>query len=215
MAKGKQGPKRTYLEREDHYALIAKLDRRGYTQCAIAEKLGLSPSQVSLDVKEMRRRYYGVQMAQTGEMIREKLAQYREVRKEAWEAYDRSKEDHVTRRQELVPIPHEEGEDEGGKGREGSTSYKESMRRLKVIITREGRLPENRYLQTILDTLKAEEELCGLIPKDPAPNVNVQVINWDAFHLAPEKRDIDSDPVEEEIRRAALPPPNHKNGSSP
>jgi predicted transcriptional regulator len=86
------GPKRTVQEREEDLEKVALLHRRGYNQRQISEKLGVTQQQVSYDLAALRKRYAETQLEETGAAIAEKVEQFREVFKEAWEAWERSKQ---------------------------------------------------------------------------------------------------------------------------
>lgn len=140
---------------EEVKSLIAKMDRRGWTQYEIKEGLkdkgiDLSQGMISNYLKKIREEYREVMFLNRKEKVEEKLAQYREIRKEAWEAYDKSRENAEKEQEEFATIPTE---DEGLEG---------SEMRIKRILTTEGRLPENAYLTTIMKTLESERALLGL-----------------------------------------------------
>lgn len=168
MAK-KRGPKRTLTQREKDLQTAAQLDRRGYNQYAIAEALNISQQQVSFDLKAVREMYRKQTMEEMGVQIEEKRRQYRDLRIEAWEAWERSKEDARRVSEEaVVPVKMEKSRGkvkvvEGGK-----------PRTTKVTTTTEGRLPANEYLVTILKCLEAERQLDGL---DPTKKVKVEADN--------------------------------------
>jgi len=136
---------------EEVKSLIAKMDRRGWTQYEIKEGLkdkgiDLSQGMISNYLKKIREEYREVMFLNRKEKVEEKLAQYREIRKEAWEAYDKSREN-AEKEQEEFGL---DGDMEG------------SEVRIKRILTTEGRLPDNAYLTTIMKTLESERSLLGL-----------------------------------------------------
>lgn len=88
---GKSGSKRTKTEREHARAEVARLDRKGYGQIAIARKLRVSQPQVCYDLKVIRKRFVETQMAERGALVAEKLEQYRGLLSELWDAWERSK----------------------------------------------------------------------------------------------------------------------------
>jgi transcriptional regulator with XRE-family HTH domain len=143
------GRKRTKTQREADKAEVERLDRRGYSQRQIAERLGVAPSQVCYDLKLLRKRYQDTQLAERSAAVAEKLEQYREVRREAWEAWDRSKDNKEKEIKEKISNLAQQAE--AG-----------AVEKLKAVITTEGRLPGNEYLRTILETLQDERELLGL-----------------------------------------------------
>jgi DNA-binding transcriptional ArsR family regulator len=84
-------PKFTKTQREIHLAEVARLDRGGYTTTEIAANTGVTQQQVSYDLKVIRARYAKVVEQERKAKVWEKLALLRELRKEAWEAWERSK----------------------------------------------------------------------------------------------------------------------------
>jgi predicted transcriptional regulator len=126
------------------------------TQAEIAEALGVSQPMISYDLKIVRRRYIESQIANRAEQVALKLEQYHEVRSEAWAAWERSKAD--------AGNVVEKFADSLGKGEQ----------RIKRIVVREGRLPDNAYLTTIMKTLEAERHLLGL--DEQAKGVTADVV---------------------------------------
>jgi DNA-binding CsgD family transcriptional regulator len=153
----KPGQNRTNTQREADRAEVERLDRRGYSQREIADRLKISPSTVCADLKAIRDDYRTTRQADRAEHVALKLAQLREVCKEAWEAWDRSKDNKEKEIKEKISnLAHQA---EAG-----------AVEKLKAVITTEGRLPGNEYLRTILETLQDERELLGLdAPKKLAP----------------------------------------------
>jgi hypothetical protein len=126
-------------------------------------------------------------MAQRAALTVEKRAQLRELRKEAWEAWERSKGDRQrvvteTRPGALCPKCKGQGKDARVKGRvchqcSGTGRMKDSK---KVIQVHEGRLPSNEYLKTIIETLREEAELLQLTTPGSI-NTQVNVVAWDTL----------------------------------
>ena len=85
------GPRRTKTQREADLAETARLDRLGYSQREIAAKIGVSCVQICYDLRTIRKRYARQAMEHTRELVGETLALLRDVRKEAHEAWERSK----------------------------------------------------------------------------------------------------------------------------
>ena len=144
--------KRTQTQREADLAEMAKLDLRGYTTRAIGKLFGLSHVQIAKDLQKLRLRYAESAMLARHEAVVEKLAQLRDVRAEAWSAWEGSKK----KRKRKVKERISESLDADG------NATPETVSRIKDVITTEGRLPANEYLTTILRTLEEESELLGL-----------------------------------------------------
>lgn len=168
----KRGPKsKTRTELLDGLQQIAQMHNRGYSQTEIAIKMGLTQAAISIKLKQIRQKYVQQQEEWTHDMIAEKLEQYREVRKEAWEAWERSKLDSKKRVKEVSPSKPKQLDD-------GTVEEQEA--RVKLILTKEGRLPSAQYLQIVLDTFKAERDLLGL-DEAKKVEVNASVFSWDTL----------------------------------
>jgi hypothetical protein len=88
----KRGPKFTDTQREEVKAEVAKLDRLGFNQYQIADKLGVTQPQICQYLAQIREEYKRIRNFHRGELVEEKLAQYRELRQEAYEAWVRSQQ---------------------------------------------------------------------------------------------------------------------------
>jgi DNA-binding Lrp family transcriptional regulator len=179
------GPHRSPLEREEHLEVIAKMDRRGYSQRRIAEMLGISQRQVGEDLKKLKKVYIESQIKERHEYVTEKLEQYREIREEAWLAWERSKEDFLR-----IQETHEQDP--------SAEDATHAPYIYKTVRTREGRLPANEYIRTVMSCLEAERDLLGL---DAPKKLDMKqlLIDWDAVSgsLNEEVPDL----VEAEIQR--------------
>lgn len=178
---------KTKTDREAHLERVAQLDRRGWSQWQIANELGVSQALVCQDLGKIRARYKESMLRAHEELVAEKIVQYQDIRREAWAAYDKSQRDSDKEVCEYAQVS--EGTDGG--------DYAVSEQRIKRITTREGRLPANAYLTTILSTLQAERELLGL---DEARKVEatVHVVDWAKLF---ERRQDAGDPVEDKIAK--------------
>jgi hypothetical protein len=167
--------------------LIGRLDRRGYDIPEIADKLHISEDEVRKTIEEVHTKYMDEVMAQRAALTAEKRAQLRELRTEAWEAWERSKGDRErtvteTRPGALCPKCKGQGKDARVKGRvchqcSGTGRMKDSK---KLIQVHEGRLPSNEYLKTIIETLREEAELLQLTSPGSV-NTQVNVVAWDTL----------------------------------
>jgi hypothetical protein len=88
----KGGPKFTKTEREAVKDRVAFLDRMGYNQYQIAAQVGVSQPVVGNYLAQIRESYRKSQQRHRSELVEEKLAQYRELRQEAYEAWVRSQQ---------------------------------------------------------------------------------------------------------------------------
>lgn len=190
--RGKSGPKRSSEQVAKDFEILARMDRRGHTQREIADVLGLHPQQVFQDLKKLKKRYAEAIRVDSKESVDEKLAQYREIRKEAWISWELSKVDAVKHVEESTPFGDCVACEGSGKTAKGgpckvcaATGKKGGP--YKVTKTKEARNPGIQYLQTVMQCLEAERELLGLdAPKKVegkiGVNGKVQVgIDWDSF----------------------------------
>ena len=127
--------------------------------------------------------------------MQEKLEQLREVRLEAWLAWERSKEDRVKKTTEMVKAVKPGGKDgkraggpngtAKGKQRSGEKPMpswgRAEVEMLRVIVVREGRLADNDYLLTIVRCLEVECLLRGLDPAKAGGPKGAGGIDWDAL----------------------------------
>jgi predicted transcriptional regulator len=170
--------------------MIMKLDRRGYSQHEIAKVIGVSQSQISVDLKLVRSRYKEISAEEYRTKVEEKRAQYREIRKEAWRAWERSK------REALKVVEEEKVTPDGNE-------------LAKTVTTREQRLPDSGYLRIIIESLRDESALDGLNQPQKL-NINANVIDWGELFRRTADNEVDQvekrlAEIEQEMR--ALPTP--------
>jgi len=179
------GPKRTKTEREAARAEVARLDLQGWNTYDIARKLGVSQPQVVYDLRKVRERHIASMVQDRAELVAVKLAQYRATAKEAWLAYQQSKET-------AVKTLEEETQSQFGS-------------RYKIGSTTERRTGDPRYLEVVLKCLQAERELLGLdAPKKLDAQVAQVVLNWDALVSQDIIDEANRDTVEEQINALLL-----------
>ncbi len=153
----------TPTEKEEVLAKVSQLDRRGWTQWEIAKEIGVSQSLVSVWLVNMRKEYIAQRMVDQAWLIEQKRQQYAELKKEAWLAWERSKEIWEKEEEVLGLSPGKKTKDsktsKAPKDAEELTQY---LRVIRITKTKEGRLPGAEYLAIILRCLEAERELDGL-----------------------------------------------------
>lgn len=208
-------------DKERVLAEVGRLDRCGYSQYQIAAKMKatigyrVTQPMVCQYLKMIRAGYKSQLASDRTEKVNEMLAQLREVRAAAWEAYERSQEDAEKVVDEFAAPKADDESNEKPKrrksssGRPGETA-EQSLALLKQVVTREGRLPGNVYLNTILATLQQERELLGLdAPKQVDVRQTTTVLDWDALFGATQPLVVveSNDPVEAMILEAAKPDP--------
>lgn len=193
------------------WSTIAKMERRGHTQTQIAQVVGLSHVMVGNILRELKARYREEIQTDTVESTRRKIAQLDEVIREAWEGYERSKEDEE-RTLEESKLRHLFSEPVKDK-KTGRVLTKPQIigaeiGLVKSIKETKGRLPCGSYLQIIMDALWKQAELEGLLDKDVDINVTKVVINWGDLEGGPPERTT-AEEIEDVIAgagQAALPP---------
>lgn len=94
----KRGPKRTEFERERDYNLIAELYLKGVYQVDIAAQLDITQSQVSQDLKTIRRRWQKDTAMDLDAAKGRELARIDQLERTYWDAWMRSIGDHVKTR---------------------------------------------------------------------------------------------------------------------
>ena len=133
-------------EEENLLYQIGVLDRRGWDRFEIAKELKIPIGKVQGFLRDLKERYMELQMEDRKALVNEKLAQLREVRKEAWEGW-------LTSKQEKVREVNEDSESTAGK------SFRTHSKRQYI---KESRIPASEFLQIILNCHQMEMELMGL-----------------------------------------------------
>jgi hypothetical protein len=169
---------------------IIQMMRRGMTTSQIAEKMKVPINQVRYDYQQAMKRVRKDHVKDVKSLVALKLAEYSELKREAWEAWERSKEDAKI---------HVEEESENGLGT-----------RNKTMDRSEGQVGDNSFLKTVASCLQAERELLGLnAPKKH--NVKSENVNLDfIISNLPEQGPVPN-AVELEMKKAidALPSPSN------
>lgn len=151
------GPKFTNLERDEKRKIAAKLERRGYSHAAIGEVIGVSGSCVSNYLKKVKQHFIDSMVEDRGALVQQKLQQLKEVTREAWEAWDRSKKDKQRVLEEEI------------------TSN--GFLRSKTGSSLQGQHGDVRFLNIILECIRQERDMLGLdAPKKV--EATVQTLDW-------------------------------------
>lgn len=189
-------------------AEIARLKRRGWSVTQIAEILNLHPTMISREWKIIVKELQRDQHDDTKEYVACKLEEYAEIKKEAWEAWERSKK-------EMIKIVEEQALSRpvtNGRGKEKTTTPA-VMRKIKETMTKEYRLAANEYLNTILRCLEAERELLAL---DPIKEMRLTAtLNWDALSGALQDDDDRPNTVEQKLLEVVDSRLNEAKGINP
>ncbi len=134
---------RTELQKQLDRNNLVKLMKRGYSIEMVAETLGLSLNQATTDYHAVLRDFVAQREAPSEQLISLKLEEYAEIKRVAWEEWERSK--NPIEKEAYATITNPDG------------SECHIARRFK-----EGRLGGSEYLNIILQCLKAEREMLGL-----------------------------------------------------
>lgn len=224
--------KLTTTQEEELLAEVARLDRRGYGQHAIARELrergivSVTQPMICQYLKRIRARYEEAQVINRAAYVSQLVENYRDIMQEAWSAWERSKSDResvTTEKAPPPPPPPESRLPRGRANRQGGFNGRDeqaSLRLLREIVRTEGRLPASEYLGTVLKCLEAIRALLGLDqPAKSQVDMTVQTLSWDSLLAQsppPVTGDAD-DPVEREIihidpGQKALPAASNTNG---
>jgi len=216
---------KTAILKEEVLTTVAKYHRRGYEQKAIALKikeelkLDFTQGMISNYVKEIRKRYATSTQDTHAALVAEKVEQLNEVIAEAWAAYEWSKRDtqKVTREKALrKPVEEKVVEKVKIKGHSKRRTTEQEVEAIlttvKVMVTREGRIPANEFLLTIIKAHELQMKLLGVLDSSTVNNNTVNVLNVDWAAMA--ERSPIVDPMERlPIEVKALPQPS-TNGYS-
>ncbi|MGL6095357.1 MAG: hypothetical protein ACRC7O_06105 [Fimbriiglobus sp.] len=202
--------KRTHLSRAEAMDEVARYDRRGYTVAQIAELVKVSRKQVEKDLKDIRAGLFRRAVEERGLLVQEKLDQLREVRSEAWLAWERSKSDRVREVEELAAAyktKEQKAAEKQGKSSDSALSGAEVNKRLEVykrVLTKEGRTPAAEYLVVVMKCLSTEAELLGLLGETAVNDKAAgPPVDWDKL-FQPRRVRVEDDPVEARIREVEL-----------
>lgn len=215
---GKKGvecrPKYTRTERERIKAIVAQLDRDGYTQPMIAaalEKKGLGVSQqmVGNYLKSIREGYVKQQVTNIAEKLETKRHQLRDVIRRALRAYKWTMGEAVNSLSEKVM-------------KRVSTLNKLNLPIPETMTLSFGFVPQSDFLRVVMDALKLECAIDGLTKEQQTTLINQVSLDWNAM-VEEVSRD---QPNEVDAKIAALEglspqtpqvgmkelPPQHTNG---
>jgi hypothetical protein len=165
--------------------------RRGKTPSQIAQRLGVSVNQVHYDYKQVMKQFNRDHVKNIERVVAMKLAEYSEIKSEAWDAWEESKKDFV--KEVVEDYPLDDGTAPGG------------AKRTRTV---EGQCGDSKFLHIVIQCVNAERELLGLnAPKEH--RVSGQFVNLDmVVQQIPESGPVPNS-VGLELKKAldALPPP--------
>jgi hypothetical protein len=161
---------KTPTDKEFALSEVARLDRAGCNQFEIARRLGVSQPTACHLLKKVRERYRESIPVEYAAKVGEVRALLRDVRREAWEAWERSKQDAHKEVRETAPGTARKLDKRG-------ETLRQTIKRLRLIVTREERLPASEFLHVILKTISMECELYGINAEKAPVNLLVNVNN--------------------------------------
>lgn len=152
-------PKRSKAQREEDLAEIAVMLSKGATEREIAKHFDISPSTAHRDVEEVEARWRDRAAATIDAHKARLIATHERVAREAWDEWDRSKQDgqKMVETTELIEVPIE---DEDGLAKT-TTAQARILETVKRVMTTEGQTGDPRYLQVIEAALAEQAKLIG------------------------------------------------------
>jgi hypothetical protein len=145
-------------------AVMARLYLQGVPQYRIAEEVGVSPGQVTYDLKKVRAEWRTSALIDFNERQALELAKLDRVEAAAWESFDRSRETFVSKTFVVSDGAATAEGEEKAEPASGGRSQK--------TIRSEGRHGDARFLQVVLDCVEKRCRILGisydrdLIPAD-------------------------------------------------
>lgn len=136
---------KTKDQKEEYLARLSELNLKRWTQARMAQELGVSTRQIKRDLKIIRQRWQETQVANVGTRCAREIAKIDLVEREAWDAWDKSKQDAETRTERI---------------RKGKASGPGNS--VEVSIRTEGQAGDATYLKTVLDCIERRCKLLGL-----------------------------------------------------
>lgn len=184
MTELKEGDERSKYQKQLDQLEMVRLLRRGWTISRIAEHFGLTETQVGYDMRVVLRDIRKERTKDVDALVTAKLEEYGEVKREAWDSWEKSKGPATKRTMKRI---------ETSRGEATETTDSE-----------EAVCGDPRFLKTVMECIEAERDLLGInAPKKI--DVNATVV-WDAFAGAleegrtPERKHVDV--IEQEIQKA-------------
>lgn len=215
-------PFRSPMQLKQDREEMVRLMRRGWSQSQIAEKLGVSAGQVHYDYKLVVKQITERTKEEAEVVVAMKIERLREISREAWVEWERSKCDKERRKEDRYPVKAKEDEGEGKKaprkGRKKNAPNPDGasvegrlageLRKVKETFEVEGRLGDTRYLDIILRCLVEEAKLEGIYPDKTTVVQGQATLSWDQLFGREPGR---VNPIEAQILDlVALPGPEEK-----
>lgn len=90
-------PKRSSLQRANDLAILANRYLRGIPQATIAEELGVSPAQISYDLRQIQKKWIEAAVLDFNEARVQELTKINELERTYWEAWEESKKPKIAK----------------------------------------------------------------------------------------------------------------------
>jgi hypothetical protein len=159
---------------------IARMLLRGRTGNEIAQELGLAVSTISKDKAVIEEQWFGETMRNVDEMRANRAAELREVRREAWDEYERSKTEATRKSQRMKRRPAKTP----GNQPPGQLQTAE----MEVSEDKIERIGQPRFLQIVISSILAEAKLFGLdMSLRPEELLQASDRRFDVTRLNPEQ----------------------------
>ena len=153
---GRQGPKRSPLQREQDRVVIARMSLQGKTQQEIANFLELDRSMISLELKAIRIEWKSSSLRDFDEARGQKLAELEVVKAELWQAWQESNgQNESTLTEKIGNVAAAEAG-----GRPGV-----SQSRIKHQVRQQSDPGDVAYLSGVVNCIKEQSKLLGLYPE--------------------------------------------------
>ncbi len=182
---------------------IAHMYMRGKTQWEIAEIVGISQSQVSIDLNKIKEEWKTQMVADYSTKLDEELAKLDHMERVLWERFERSCEDAETthKREEMALLPSgEDGGEPRGKGGKPRPNDPAKMLPVKTVIehTKKGQVGDPRWTEQIKSICEMRLKLIGAFKPEEKGQVNNNnvFIKWDDMY----DRDPITDPAADAIK---------------
>ena len=146
-------------EMADRRAKVESLVLRGWTPRAIAQKLGVSPTTIYRDIKAVRDQWKVLRVRDYDAALSEQLEKLIAIEREAWDAWDRSKQEEV--RTKVI----KEGESKTSEGRqeaENTNGNQFAAGKHKAERATASQTGDLRYLELVIKCIDRRCKMQGL-----------------------------------------------------
>jgi hypothetical protein len=191
---------RTPMQKEIDRTELARLLRRGYSLAEAAKQLGLNAGIVERDWIRMLKDLRNRRANDAQEKVDVILEEYAEIKKEAWDAWDKSKKpfQKVMKEQTTSGKKHLSVDSDGDEIVDKNNP--DTMERVQTTV--EWQCGDPRFLQVVANCLEAERELQGLNPPKQV-GVRAAIISWDDIQQGLDMTGDVQDVIEGKIVEAA------------